>query len=234
MYNVLMREGTQPPLSGRRAQAARNDEVILDAARAVFVANPDAPISAVAEHAGVGISALYRRYPSKEELLRKLCGDGLQRYIAEVETALRDDRDAWTAFSDFMRRAVDANTSSLTLRLAGTFTPTEELYRHAARAQQLSLRLFERTRTAGAIRPDVEPDDISLLFEQIAAIQLGDESRARELRQRYLTLVLDGLSPRQGTPLPGRPPRWEEISARWSGPSQAEARAARGATRAPS
>lgn len=214
-----MPQSTEPPLSGRRAQAARNDEVILEAARAVFVANPDAPISAVAERAQVGISALYRRYESKEDLLRKLCGDGLQRYIAEVEAAVRDERDPWIAFSDFMRRIVDADTTSLTLRLAGSFTPTEELYREADRAQQLNLRLFERTRAAGAIRADVQPDDISLVFEQIAAIQLGDEHRTRELRQRYLTVVLDGLSARPGTPLPGRPPQWEEMSERWRGPS---------------
>lgn len=211
-----MIDPTQPRLSGRRAQAARNDEVILEAARAVFVSNPEAPISAVAERAGVGISALYRRYASKEELLRKICGDGLQRYIAEVEAALADDRDAWTAFSDFMRRAVDADTSSLTLSLAGTFRPTEELYREAARAQQMNLELFDRVRAAGAIRPDVGPDDISLLFEQIAAIRLDGEERTRELRQRYLTLVLDGLRARPGTPLPGRPPQWEEINDRWT------------------
>src|SRR5215211_7459340 len=44
--------GDARPLSGRRAQAARNDERILDAAREVFLADPGAPISAVAEHAG--------------------------------------------------------------------------------------------------------------------------------------------------------------------------------------
>jgi hypothetical protein len=43
-----------PPLSGRRAQAARNDERILDAARIVFIADLHAPISAVAKHAGIG------------------------------------------------------------------------------------------------------------------------------------------------------------------------------------
>jgi AcrR family transcriptional regulator len=215
-YHLPMLDSKRPALSGRRAQAARNDEVILQAARAVFVADAAAPISAVAERAGVGISALYRRYPSKEELLRKLCGDGLRRLIAEAEAALADDRDPWTAFSDFMRRAVEADTSSLTLSLAGTFTPTEELYRDAARSQQLNVALFERTRAAGAIRPDVEPDDISILFEQIAAIRLGDERRTHELRQRYLTVMLDGLSARPGTPLPGRPPRWQEISERWN------------------
>ena len=63
-------------LSGRRGQAARNDEVILAAARDVFLADPKAPIAAVAERAGVGISALYRRYASKDDLLRTLCSTG--------------------------------------------------------------------------------------------------------------------------------------------------------------
>jgi hypothetical protein len=48
-------EPTAVPLSGRRAQAARNDQRILEAARAAFVADADAPIAAVAERAGVGI-----------------------------------------------------------------------------------------------------------------------------------------------------------------------------------
>src|SRR5437868_15148067 len=99
------------PLSGRRAEAARNDERILESARAVFVADPSAPITAVAKHAGVGISALYTRYASKEELLRKLCHDGLARFVAETETALGDERDPWAVFSDYMRRLVDADTS---------------------------------------------------------------------------------------------------------------------------
>ncbi len=211
-----MSDSRRPALSGRRAQAARNDGAILEAARAVFVADPDAPISAVAERAGVGISALYRRYPSKEALLRTLCAEGLRRLVAEAEAALADGRDPWTAFSDFMRRAVAADTSSLTQRLAGTFTPTEDLYREAARAQELNVRLVERTRAAGAIRPDVEANDLSMIFEQVAAIRLGDEGRTRELRQRYLTVMLDGLSAGSGTPLPGRAPRWEEISDRWA------------------
>ena len=53
-----MSEPPPTPLSGRRAQAAANDAVILASARAVFTADPSAPISAVAQHAGVGISAL--------------------------------------------------------------------------------------------------------------------------------------------------------------------------------
>ena len=203
------------PLSGRQAEARRNDRLILEAAREVFVADPDAPISAVAKRAGVGIGALYRRYPSKEELLRRLCAEGLQRYIAEAEAALADQGDPWAAFADFMHRIVDADTHSLTLRLAGTFSPTEELYGDSKKAQELNLRLFERTKTAGAIRPDVVVDDLSLLFEQLAAVRIGDEERTHQLRRRYLVLLLDALRVSSGSPLPGPPPSWEEIGRRW-------------------
>jgi AcrR family transcriptional regulator len=203
------------PLSGRRAQAARNDQRILDAARAVFVADPGAPIAAVAEHAGVGISALYRRYASKEELLRRLCGDGLTTYIAAAEEALADDGDPWEAFARFMRRVVDADTHSLTSRLAGTFTPTEELHRDAATAQELNERLVERTRAAGAVRPDLDVNDLSMVFEQLASVRLGDEGRTSQLRHRYLALLLEAMHRPASTPLPGPPPTWAELTARW-------------------
>jgi AcrR family transcriptional regulator len=205
-----------PPLSGRRAEAARNDRLILDAAREVFVADPAAPIAAVAKRAGVGIGALYRRYASKEELLRRLSAEGLQQYIAAVEDALAQvDGDAWSAFAEFMRRVVDADTHSLTLRLAGTFSPTEELNREAAKAQELNVRLIERTKAAGAIRPDIVVDDLSLLLEQLAAVRVADEERTRQLRHRYLALLLDALHASSGTQLPGPPPGWEEIAQRW-------------------
>jgi AcrR family transcriptional regulator len=204
------------PLSGRRAEAARNDERILESARAVFVADPGAPISAVAEHAGVGVGALYRRYPSKEELLRQICADGLQRFIAAAEDALADDGDPWDVFAGFMRRCVDADTNSLTQRLAGTFTPTEELYREAGRAQGLLSALFERTQAAGAIRPDLVVDDVGLLLEQVAALRIGDPQRAGELRHRYLALLLDAVRSPSPEPLPGPPPAWEELAARWN------------------
>ena len=207
---------TSAPMSGRRAEAARNDGRILEAAREVFVADPKAPISAVAERAGVGIGALYRRYGSKEDLLRRLSADGLRTYTAAVEEALADRGDPWAAFADFMRRVVDADTHSLTLRLAGTFTPTEELYRDSQRARELNARLFERTRTAGVIRSDIEVDDIALLLEQLAAVRVADEERTRQLRHRYLALLLDALHAPSGSGLPGPPPSWEEIDRRWS------------------
>jgi len=203
-------------LSGRRAEAARNDERILESARAVFVADPGAPISAVAEHAGVGVGALYRRYESKEDLLRRLCADGLQRFIAAAEAALADHGDEWEAFAGFMRACVDADTNSLTQKLAGTFTPTEDLYREAGRAQGLLSALFDRTQAAGAIREDLAVNDVGLLLEQVAALKVGDAERTLELRHRYLALLLDAVRTGGAPPLPGPPPSWDEIAARWN------------------
>jgi AcrR family transcriptional regulator len=205
----------QQPGPGRQAEAARNDQLILDAARAVFVADPAAPVSKVARRAGVGIAALYRRYPSKEDMLRKLSGDGLHRYIAEAEAALADDRDPWTAFAAFLTRVMRADTHSLTQQLAGTFTPTEDLYRDAARAQDLNVALFGRVRAAGAIRPGVVVDDIGWILEMVASVRLRDPARTSQLRERYLTLLLDGLRTPDPVTLPGPPPTWAEISERW-------------------
>jgi AcrR family transcriptional regulator len=197
-------------LSGRRGQALRNDAVILEAARAVFLSDPKAPVAAVAEQAGVGISALYRRYPSKEDLLRRLCHDGLRRFIAEAEAAAAEP-DAWQAFTGFLERIVDADVHSLTVHLAGTFTPTPEMNEDAQRAGAMAAALADRAQAAGRLRPDIVPDDIDLVLEGCAAIRVPDPARTRELRQRYLRLLLDGLAsdPRR-PPLPGPPPHGEQ------------------------
>ena len=86
---------TTPARSTRQAQTAANDLRIIEAARAVLLADPDAPISAIAERAGVGIAALYRRYPSKEELIRQIYHENQQVLLAMVRAALADDGDPW-------------------------------------------------------------------------------------------------------------------------------------------
>jgi AcrR family transcriptional regulator len=191
--------------------------VILDAARAVFLDDPKAPVSAVAQRAGVGISALYRRYPGKEDLLRTLCREGLARYLAEAETAL-DERDPWTSFTGFLERIVEADVHSLTVHLAGTFTPTDEMRRDAERAAELGGTLFERATDAGRLRPGVVLQDVTLLLEACAAVRLpNDPERTAQLRRRVLATLLDGLAADgDRPPLPGPPPEPAELSWRWN------------------
>ncbi|MFE3191121.1 TetR/AcrR family transcriptional regulator [Nocardia sp. NPDC059240] len=202
----------QRALPGRKAQAARNDELILAAARDVFLAEPKAPISAVAERAGVGISALYRRYPSKEELLRTLCYDGLRRYNTEAEAAL-ENSDDWSALVEFLQRIVDADVHSLTTHLAGTFTPDESIVPDVRRSAELNAELLRRARESGRLRPGVTVADLGLILESCAAIALPDPERTAQLRRRVLALLIDGLA----TPgdLPGPPPEPGEFAHRW-------------------
>ncbi len=200
-------------LSGRRREAARNNERILRAAQEVFTADPGAPISAVARRAGVGISALYTRYPSKEDLLRHLCADGLQRLALLADQALADERDHWTVFAEFMRGVVAADISSLTLSLAGKFRPSAELSVLAGQANDKVQALFDRVRPV--LRADLDVLDLPPIWEQLAAITIGGQGRAAELRSRYLTIMLDGLVAGAAGPLPGTPPTPREMSSRW-------------------
>jgi AcrR family transcriptional regulator len=210
-----MQNDGERKLSGRQGQARRNDTSILEAAREVFLEDPGAPISAVAARAGVGIGALYRRYASKQDLLRQLARDGLRRYLDEAEVAVADEGDAWTAFAAFMQRILDSDVLAITINLAGTFAPTEDLMADSARAEDLNTRLVERTKAEGGLREDVEVDDLSLILEQVASLRLGDERRTRQLRRRYLALFLAGLRT-GGEPLPGPPPSPMELASRWS------------------
>ncbi len=203
------------PLPGRRAEAARNDERILAAARSVLTAHPDAPVAAVAQAAGVGIGALYRRYRSKDELLRSLALDGLGRYVAAAEAALADDGDPWQAFASFLARCVDMGTSSITVRFAGAFTVDDELRALGGRANEATSALLERTKDRGGLRRDVEVGDLALVLEQLQSVSIADPGRQAELRRRLLALVLDGMRTPEPEPLPGRAPAWREISERY-------------------
>src|ERR1017187_533924 len=143
-------------------------------------------------------------------------------------------------WSTSMRNLVDADTSSMTLALAGRFAPTPELFALANRSSKLMDELFGLVR--GTLRPDVVLHDVSLAFELIAAVKVANPERTAELRHRYLALVLDGLRARErrshpGAPrgvrppgpgarprrlarrekpeLPGPPPGWPDISDRW-------------------
>jgi AcrR family transcriptional regulator len=203
------------PLSGRRAEAARNDGRILDAAREVFLADPEAPVASVATRAGVGMSALYRRYPSKQELLRALAADGLSRYIGDLEAALESDAEPWAAYVECLNRVVEGRSQALAQRLAGTFTPTPELTALAGRAGQLADTLFRRVRRSGELREDVSAADIVLLLETVMLVELPGPDGGAALRRRYLALLLQALHNPVEARLPGQAARQADLVARW-------------------
>ena len=134
--------------------------------------------------------------------------------MTETEAALADTRDHWAAFTSFMEKLVAADTSSMTLALAGTFTPTPDMFALAERSNRLLQEFFERVRDA--LRPGLSVHDISLVFELVAAVKLASPERTAQLRQRYLSVILSGMrdSAADGD-LPGPPPTWQELNERW-------------------
>jgi AcrR family transcriptional regulator len=212
-------------LPGRKAQAARNDGLILDAARAVFLADANAPIAAVATAAGVGISALYRRYPSKEALLRRLCHDGLRRYNAEADVAL-EDSDGWQALVGFLERVVDADVHSLTVHLAGTFTPDAAMLPDITRSGELTNEIVRRAHESGRLRAEVNAQDLGLVLEACSALSMPDKQRTAELRRRTLAMLIAGMAiPEAGNELPGPAPQPGEFAWRWQRERNARGRA---------
>ena len=117
----------------------------------MFVADPSTPIATVAKRAGVGMSALYRRYASKEGLIRRLCADGLDDYIAAAEAAVSDPGTPGTPLPSSSTAIVDANMHSMTLRLAGTFTVRRAV--SPSRAGAAAQRAAARAGAAGGRGP---------------------------------------------------------------------------------
>ena len=165
-------------------------------------------MSAVAARAGVGHQ---RAVPALREQGGPAapggCATACAEYLEEAEAAVADERDAWTAFADFMAPARSTPTTvAITMQPGRARSrPTEELYAMSARAAELNDGSSARTKAAGGLRADVVVDDLSLILEQVSSIRLGARRRTAhaELRQRYLALFLDGLRDRGRRRCPG-------------------------------
>jgi hypothetical protein len=85
----------------------------------------------------------------------------------------------------------------------------------AQRANALTTVLVDRAHADGRLRPDIVVQDVTLLLEGCAAVRLPDAERTRQLRRRYLALLLDGLAGGGEPPLPGPAPQADELNWRW-------------------
>src|SRR3954453_17931999 len=96
-----------PPPTDRplRADAERNRERILDAAREAFAEDGlDVGLHEIARRAGVGGGTVYRRFPDKQELIEALFEDRIAEVLGIAEEALAEE-DGWTGLEHFLRRS---------------------------------------------------------------------------------------------------------------------------------
>jgi AcrR family transcriptional regulator len=205
---------------GRQAEARRNDLVVLEAARDVFAAQgADAPISAVAERAGVGMGTLYRRYGSKTELLQRLCVLAMDQALAAAGDALAAS-DPWDGLCGYIRACVDQRSGALAA-LAGQIETTAEMRGTARRSMARLAEIVVRAQASERLRADVTDLDVSWLIEQFSRrppdrAEPLDRDEEGNVRSRLLAIALDGLRAHPGQVLPGRPPSRSRYVNRWS------------------
>jgi AcrR family transcriptional regulator len=194
---------------GRQAEARRNDAGVLDAARVVFAAQgPDAPMSAVAAEAGVGMGSLYRRFATKDELLEHLFMTSLEQQIAAASAALAD-ADPWAGVETYVRTCVQLRVGVFS-SFAGKVPVSEQTMQASKQAHRLLDKVIARAHAAGLLRPDAGAVDVYQLIELFSRRRIGDDA------PRLVAVMLAGLRfPGYGE-LPGDRPAWSGYGARWN------------------
>ena len=194
------------PVRPLRADAARNRDRIVDAARAAFAeAGLDVGVEEIARRAGVGKGTLYRRFPTKEALVRAIFEDLLdevERLVAEAEAV----PDAWDAFARYLGASARMQASNqgffdVVAQRLGAAALTPEQRRRVLAAAARPLR---RAQEAGAVRLDLVPEDVQLMLRMVGATTRPalDGSSMDDHWPRYLGLLLDAMRPGAATRLP--------------------------------
>ncbi|SOD65767.1 transcriptional regulator, TetR family [Streptomyces zhaozhouensis] len=186
-----------------RADAERNRERIVAAARAVFAESGErAPVSRVARRAGVGVATLYRRFPTREDLVEAACAD--QR--AECHGALRRLEaypDPWEAVREtvLLLCATQLRDRNFTARALAEV----EAGRTKGLAEELGRldAILARARVAGVVRRSVDRGDLCLLALGHAGVVAAAGRDPWPASRRYAELALLALRaqpPRAGSP----------------------------------
>src|SRR4051812_16810284 len=191
----------------QRSDARRNRERVLAAAEEVFAETGlRAQVEEVARRAGVGVGTVCRHFPTKQALVEAVLAAMYDSVLGEADAALASDGDPGAAFETYLfsLAAFQARHRALAESMANAIelpTATEETRQALRRAIS---ELVARAQAAGAVRDDIGPADVTLLFSAVAHTTARGELQPA-LRDRYVTLVLDALRPEGASRLPGRP-----------------------------
>lgn len=170
---------------------------LVDAARTLVAEKGmDVTAAEIATRAEVGVGTLYRRFGSKDALIRDILADGL----AEVETAAQaalEDPVAWnglaTFFSFFSQTQVDNQGIAEYLYLS-TSVPADEMSKMNRRLSGLVKDLVERAHREGSLRADVSWQDVVLLSRaSVSAAECLGVYAPSGQSQRACKIILNGI-----------------------------------------
>jgi AcrR family transcriptional regulator len=200
---------SQSPPSALRADAARNRELIIAAAAAVFAERGlDAATAEIAHRAGVGEATLFRRFPTKDDLIDAIIETRMEE-MAALADAAADDPDPGAALERFMQDLVKRFSRDRGFfEAAGQRCVTDPRFQPLReRALEAVGRLLKGAQDAGAVRSDLSPSDISFLAGSAAyAMEVLKPGLRDDLWKRYLRVILDGMRPEGASKLrPGAP-----------------------------
>ncbi|MFE2359155.1 TetR/AcrR family transcriptional regulator [Streptomyces parvulus] len=193
-----------------RTDARRNRERLLEAAREVFAARGvDAPMSAVARRAGVGVATLYRRFPTRSALVSAAFAEQLTVCAAAFEEALADPDPGHGLYVLLERVCTTLVTDRgfdtvFMAGFPGALDHTEE----RARAEERLAHLVDRARAAGQLREDFDAADIPLLLMAVNGLAGQPPEVALPGARRLLAYLFQAFQahpPARPGPLPPGP-----------------------------
>jgi AcrR family transcriptional regulator len=182
----------QSPAPARRADAERNRDKILAAARTAF-ADPDAEVSMaeISRRAGVGMATLYRNFPGRQELLEALYTDEVDAVCQAAETVTGQTPGA--ALAAWLHRFSAFTTSKrhIAAELLKQTDRSNPLFKNnRSRVMAAGRPLLTAAQHAGEVRDDLTLEQILDMIVAIAAIH-GDTGYTEPILQT----ALDGLRP---------------------------------------
>ncbi|MFE9674219.1 TetR/AcrR family transcriptional regulator [Streptomyces sp. NPDC006259] len=195
--------GAQP----LRSDAERNRERIIAAARTVFARDGlNASMASVAREAGVGIATMFRRFPTKEELVDAVFSDRMGAYADAVAVAL-DDSDPWKGFVGYIETAcaMQAADSGFADVLTMAFPTAKVLEQRRNQAYEGMLRLIDRAKATGRLREDFDPSDLVLIHMANAGVVNATGEAAPDAWRRVVALLVQSLETPARGPLPAPP-----------------------------